>query len=74
MVSSTVGVSNATGGVVDANHLLLLKVGVGLLTAGGGSSGGVGCRGAGDMAVARRLTWSGGLLSLGCGSLGGRGS
>ena len=66
------GVSDAPGGVVDANHLLL-KVGVGLLTAGGGPSGGVGSRGAGDVAVARRLTLSSGLLSLGRGSLGGRG-
>ena len=40
-----VGVSNAPGGMVDANRLLLLKDGVGLLTAGGGPSGGVGCRG-----------------------------
>ena len=47
------GVSNAPGGVVDANRLLLLRDGVGLLTAGGG---GVGCRGAGDVAGARRLT------------------
>ena len=60
------------GGVVDANRLLLLKVGVGLLTAGEGLSGGVSCRGASDMAVAHCL--SGGLLSLGCGSLRGRGS
>ena len=72
--SSTVGVSNAPGGVVDANRLLLLKDGVGLLTAGGGPSGGVGCRGAGDVAGARRLTLSGGLLSLGRGSLGKCGS
>ena len=50
------GVSSAPGGVVDANRLLLLKDGVGLLTAGGGPLGGVGCRGAGDMAGARRLT------------------
>ena len=69
-----VGVSNTPGGVVDANCLLLLKDGVGLLTAGGGPSGGVGCRGAGDVAGARRLTLSGGLLSLGRGSLGGCGS
>ena len=59
-----VGVSNAPGGVVDANHLLLLKNGVGLLTAGGGPSGGVG-----DVAGAHRLTLSGGLLSLGRNSL-----
>ena len=52
------GVSNAPGGVVDANRLLLLRDGVGLLTAGGGPSGGVGCRGAGDMAGAQRLTLS----------------
>ena len=54
--------SDAPGGVVDANRLLL-KVGVGLLTAGGGPSGGVGCRGAGDVGVAGRLTLSSGLLS-----------
>ena len=42
------GVSDAPWGVVDANRLLLLKDGVGLLTAGGGPSGGVGCRGAGE--------------------------
>ena len=63
--------SDASGGVVDANRLLLLKVGVGLLTAGGGPSGGVSCRGAGDVGVAGRLTLSGSLLSLGRGSLGG---
>ena len=68
------GVSNAPWGVVDANRLLLLKDGVGLLTAGGGPSGGVGCRGAGDVVGARRLTLSSGLLSLGRGSLGGCGS
>ena len=68
------GVSDATWGVVDANRLLLLKDGVGLLTAGGGPSGGVGCRGAGDVVGARRLTLSGGLLSFGRGSLGGCGS
>ena len=67
------GVSDTPGGVVDANRLLLLRVGIGLLTAGGGPSGGVGSRGAGDVAVARRLTLSSGLLSLGRGSLGGRG-
>jgi hypothetical protein len=53
---TTVGVSDAPGGVVDANSLVLLKVGVGLLTAGGGPSGGVGSFGTGDVAVARRLT------------------
>ena len=74
IVSSTVGVSNAPGGVVDANRLLLLRDGVGLLTAGGGPSGGVGCRGAGDVAGVRCLTLSSGLLSLGRGSLGGCGS
>ena len=68
------GVSDAPWGVVDANHLLLLGDGVGLLTAGGGPSCGVGCRGAGDVVGARRLTLSGGLLSLGRGSLGGCGS
>ena len=31
------GVSDALGGVVDANGLLLLRVGVGLLTVGGGA-------------------------------------
>ena len=55
----------APGGVVDANCLLLLKDGVGLLTDGGGHSGGVGCCGASDVAGAR------GLLSLGLGSVGG---
>ena len=50
------GVSDAPGGVVDANCLLLLRVGVGLLTAGRGPSGGVGSRGTGDVAVAHRLT------------------
>ena len=45
------GVSNAPGGVVDANRLLLLKD-------GGGPSGGVGCRGAGDVAEPRRTTTS----------------
>ena len=53
-----------------AYPLLLLKDGVGLLTAGGGPSGGVSCRGAGDVAGARRLTLSSDLLSLGRGSLG----
>ena len=68
-----VGVSDAPGGVVDANRPLL-KVRVGLLTAGGGPSGGVSRHGAGDEAVARHLTLTSGLLSLGRGSLGGRGS
>ena len=67
------GVSNAPWGVVEANCLLILKDGVGLLTAGGGPSGGISCRGAGDVVGARRLTLSGGLLSLGLGSLGGGG-
>jgi hypothetical protein len=62
--SSTVGMSDAPGG---AKRLLLLKVG-GLLTAGGG---GVSSLGAGDVAVACRLTLTGGLLSLGRSSLGG---
>ena len=53
--------------MVDANGLLL-KDGVGLLTAGGGPSGG-----AGDVVGVRRLTLSGGLLSLGRGSLRGCG-
>ena len=53
------GVSNAPGGVVDANRLLLFKVGVGLLSAGGGPSGGVGRHGAGDVAGACRLSLSG---------------
>ena len=75
IVSSTVGVSDALGGVVDTNGLFLLRVGVGLLTVGGGPSGGVGCIGAGDMAVDRHLTLGSGLSrSLGHGSLGGRGS
>ena len=59
---------NTPGGVVNANRLLL-KDGVGLLTAGGGPSGGIGCRGAGDVAGARCLTLSDGRLSLGRGSL-----
>ena len=46
-----VGMSDVPGGVVNANHLLLFRVGVGLLTAGGGPSGG-----ASDVAVARCLT------------------
>ena len=71
--SSTVSVSNAPKGTVDANRLLLLKDGIGLLTAGGGPSGAVGCCEAGDVAGARRLTLSGDLLSLGRGSLGGCG-
>ena len=37
IVSSTVGVSYAHGGVVDTNGPLLLRVGVGLLTAAGES-------------------------------------
>ena len=68
IVSSTVGVPNAPGGVADTNRLLLLKDGVGLLTAGGGPSGGFGCCGAGDMAWQEPVIW---LLSLGRGSLGG---
>ena len=64
-----VGVSHTPGGMIDANHLLLLKVGVGLLTAGGGPSGGVSCCGASDVVVAGRLTRSSGLLSLSCSSL-----
>ena len=63
------GVSNAPGDVVDANRLLLLKDEVGLLTAGSGPSGGVGCHGAGDVAGACHLTLSCG-LSFGRGSLG----
>ena len=58
------GISNTRGGAFDANSLLL-KVGVGLLTTGGGSSSGVGCRGAGDVAVAHRLTLSGAAVLLG---------
>jgi hypothetical protein len=50
------------------------RVHVGLLTAGGSPWGGAGCRGAGDVAVARRLTLSGDLLSLGRSSLGRHGS
>ena len=74
IVSSTVGVSDALGGVVDANRLLLLRVGVGLLTVGGGSSGGVGSIGASDMVVARCLTLGSSLVFRGHGSLGGCGS
>ena len=48
--------SDAPGGMVDANRLLLLRVGVGFLTAVGGPSGGVGSCGASDVAVAHRLT------------------
>ena len=59
------------GGMVNTNHLLLLKDGVGLLTAGGGPLGGVGYRRAGDVAGAHRLTLSSCLLSLGRSSLGG---
>ena len=70
IVSFTVDVFDAPGGVVDTNHLLL-KVGVGLTTTG---RGGVDCRGTGDMAVARCLTLNSDLLSRGRGSLGGRGS
>ena len=44
-------VSNASGSVVDATRLLLLNNGIGLLTAGGGILGGVGCRGAGHTEV-----------------------
>ena len=69
-----VGVSDAPEGVVDANRLLLLRFGVGLLTVGGGPSGGVGSIGAGDVVVAPRLTLGSGLVFLGCGSLGGRSS
>ena len=76
IVSSKVGVSDTLGGVVDANHPLLLRVGVGLLTVGGGPSGGVGSIGAGDIVAARRLTLGSGLVYvfLGRGSLGGCGS
>ena len=74
IVSSTVGVSDALGGVVDVTRRFLLRVGVGLLTAGGGPSGGFGLIGTGDVAVSVRLTLGNGLMSLGHGSLGGRGS
>ena len=70
IVSFTVDVFDAPGGVVNTNRLLL-KVGVGLMTAG---RGGVDCRGTGDVAVARCLTLNSDLLSHGCGSHGGRGS
>ena len=53
--------------MVDAT-CLLLKDEVGLLTASRGPGG------AGDVVGVRHLTLSGGLLSLGCGSLGGSGS
>ena len=57
-------------GVVNANGPLLLRVGVGFLTAGGGPSGGVSCNGAGDLAVACCLTprqWPGRGSLGGCG-------
>ena len=65
--------SDGLGGVVDANHLLVLSVVVGLLATGGGPSGGVSRNGAGDMAVACHLTLGSALVSLGRGSLGGCG-
>ena len=52
-----VGMSNTPGGVVDATLLLLLKVGVGLLSAGGSPSGGVGRRGVNDVAGADSEWW-----------------
>ena len=63
-LSSTVGVSDVLGGMVDANGPLLMRVGVGLLTAGGGPLGGVSCNGASDMVVASRLTPGSGLLAV----------
>ena len=48
-------------------------MGVGLLIAGGGTSGGVGRIGAGDIAFAHCLILGSGLLSLSRGSLGGGG-
>lgn len=60
-------VSNASGCVIDVNCLLLRNDGVGLLTTGGGSLGGVGCCGDGG---AHSPTLCGGLLSHGCISLG----
>ena len=68
--SYMVGVSDAPGGT---NYLLLLKIGVGLLTASGGPLGGIICHGAGEVGVAHCLTLSGVLLSLSSGSLGGCG-
>ena len=61
------GVSNAPGGVVDTYRLLLLKDGVGLLTAGGGPLGRVGRRG--FRLCGSSLLSGGGLLSLGRSSL-----
>ena len=70
-VCLVVGVSNALGGMVNASSLLRLRVGVSLLTAGGGTLGGVSRIGAGDVTFVHRLTLGSGLLSLGRGSLGG---
>ena len=55
--------------MVDANDLLLLRVGI-ILTVGGGA---LGLMGADDVALACRLTLGSGMLSLGHGSLGGCG-
>ena len=52
-----VGVSDAPGGVVITNHLLLLKARLGLMTVGRVASGGIGCRRAGDVVVTRRLVY-----------------
>ena len=46
-----VGVSDAPGGVVITNHLLLLKARLGLMTVSGVASGGIGCSRAGDVVV-----------------------
>ena len=59
--SSTVGVSNAPGAW---SILTACSFSVGLLSASGGPSGGVGGGGAGDVAGACCLTLNGGLLSL----------
>ena len=63
----------ATKLLVDANGLLHLRVGVGLVTVGGGALGEVGRMRAGDVAVAHRLTLGSCLMSLGHSSLGGHG-
>ena len=63
------GVSDALVGVVDAR----LKVGVGLLTAGGGVAGGWGVRWAGAEGAWRRVTLGSGRLTFGLWVRGGRG-
>ena len=52
-----VGVSDAPGGVININHLLLLKARLGLMTVGRVASGGIGCRRAGDVVVTRHLVY-----------------